>query len=135
MLMSGTAGAQINWNDGQVKWYGHKEGMAAARLGNKPVLLIVYADWCGVCKEYSTMFTDPEVVKYSKNVVLIRLNQDTDRQFLAKTKFDAKYVPRTYILNKHQEIQPSPYKTDEYAFFLPPDSNDLLVKILKEMKP
>lgn len=135
LLLPSFACAAINWNDQAVKWYGYDDGVAAAKRENKPILLVVYADWCGVCKRYSTMFADPAVVGNSRNVVLIRLNQDTDGKYLSKYSLDGKYVPRTYILDKNQVIQPSPYKSSEYAFFLPPESNELLVDIMKTMKP
>lgn len=135
LLFPTFACAGIDWNDKTVKWYGYDDGVAAARRDNKPILLVVYADWCGVCKAYSKMFTDPAVIASSQNVILIRLNQDSDSKYLSKYSLDGKYVPRTYILNKNQVIQPSPYKREDYAFFLSPDKKDLLVDILKTMKP
>ncbi len=135
MLLPSFALAGINWNDKAVKWYGYDEGVAAAKREHKPILLVVYADWCGVCKKYSVMFSDPAVIKRSQNVVLIRLNQDTDSKYLAKYSLDGKYVPRTYILDKDLVIQPSPYKSEDYAFFLPPESNAQLLDILSKMAP
>lgn len=134
-LLPSLALAGINWNDKAVQWHGYDAGVAAAKHDNKPILLVVYADWCGVCKKYSTMFTDPAVIEASRNVVLIRLNQDTDSKYLAKYSLDGKYVPRTYILDKNQVIQPSPYKTKNYAFFLAPGNNEFLVQLFNEMKP
>jgi thiol:disulfide interchange protein len=135
LILPSMAFAGIDWNDKQVKWHSYDAGVAAAQRENKPILLVVYADWCGVCKKYSTMFTDPAVIKGSKKVVLIRLNQDTDGKYLAKYSLDGKYVPRTFIMNKNQVIQPSPYKSDNYAFFLPPESNAFLVELFDQMKP
>lgn len=135
LLLPSLAFAAINWNDKAVKWHGYEDGIAAAKRDNKPILLVVYADWCGVCKQYSKMFNDPAVVNSSRNVVLIRLNQDKDGKYLAKYSLDGKYVPRTYIMNKDQVIQPSPYKRADYAFFLPPDSNEFLVELFNVMKP
>ena len=135
MLFPSLALAGVDWNDQAVKWYGYDDGVAAAQRENKPILLVVYADWCGVCKKYSKMFADPAVIKSSQHVVLIRLNQDTDSKYLAKYSLDGKYVPRTYILNKDRVIQPSPYKSKDYAFYLPPESNAQLLDILSTMKP
>jgi thiol:disulfide interchange protein len=135
LILPSMAFAGIDWNDKQVKWHSYDAGVAAAQRENKPILLVVYADWCGVCKKYSVMFSDPAVIKGSKKVVLIRLNQDTDGKYLAKYSLDGKYVPRTFIMNKNQVIQPSPYKSDNYAFFLPPESNAFLVELFDQMKP
>lgn len=135
LLLPSLAFAGIDWNDKNVKWHSYDDGIAAAQRENKPILLVVYADWCGVCKKYSAMFTDPAVIKGSKKVVLIRLNQDKDSKYLAKYSLDGKYVPRTFIMNKSQVIQPSPYKRDDYAFFLPPQSNAFLVELFDQMKP
>lgn len=135
MLAPALAFGKIGWNDEAVKWHGFEEGVAIAKRDNKPVLLVVYADWCGVCKRYSVMFQDERIVKSAKRVVLIRLNQDTDQRYLKQFSLDGAYVPRTYILNKDLAIQPSPYKTKKYGFFLAPENTDLLVNILDTMQP
>jgi thiol-disulfide isomerase/thioredoxin len=135
LIGSSSAFAGIDWNDKAVQWHGYAEGAAIAKRENKPMLLIVYADWCGVCKQYATMFNDPKVLAASRKVVLVRLNQDRDKKDLVKYSLDGKYVPRTFILNKDLVIQPSPYKRDDYGFFLPPQSNELLVDIMNTMKP
>lgn len=135
LLFPAYVSASIDWNDKVVKWHAYDDGVAAAKRENKPILLVVYADWCGVCKNYSGMFADPAVIQASKKVVLIRLNQDKDNKFLAKYSLDGKYVPRTFIMNKNQVIQPSPYKTSDYGFFLPPENNEFLVRLLNTMQP
>jgi thiol-disulfide isomerase/thioredoxin len=126
--------AEIDWNDGKVQWHSYVDGLLAAKKENKNILVIVYADWCGASKQYSKMFFDPEVIESSKNVVLIKLNQDTDKQFTKKYSLDGDYVPRTYILGKDLNIRPSPYKSKKYDFYLPPGNNKYLASLLKNLK-
>jgi len=102
------------------------------RADNKGAILIVYADWCGVCKRYSEMFRDPEVVKQSKHVVLIRINQDTS-PYAKDFSFDGSYVPRTFILDKRGKVLASPFGDKKHGFFLPPGHSDYLVKLFSYM--
>lgn len=126
--------AEIDWNDSSVSWHGYVDGLMEAKKQGKNVVLVVYADWCSVCKQYSKMFYDNNVIAASKNVVLVRLNQDHDKHYLKKFSLDGEYVPRTYILDSNFTVQPSPFKSKKYGFFLPPDNSDYLVKLFKQLK-
>ena len=123
--------AAIDWNDSDVEWYNYADGIEQAKQDGKKALIIVYADWCGVCKRYSEMFRNPEVVKQAKGVILIRINQDTEKQYADKFSVDGTYIPRTYILGTEQQILSSPYKSEKYGFFLPPGKDEFLIKLLE----
>jgi thiol-disulfide isomerase/thioredoxin len=124
----------IDWNDKDVEWHGYVDGLLAAKKEKKNVVLIVYADWCGVCKKYSTMFQDADVIRNSKNVVLVKLNQDTDTMYLKKYSLDGEYVPRTYLLDSEFNVMPSPYKSKKYDFYLAPGNESYLASLLNKLK-
>jgi thiol-disulfide isomerase/thioredoxin len=126
------ATAQIDWNDQQIEWHDYPDGLIKMKSDNKAAILIVYADWCGVCKRYSKMFLDPEVVKQAKNVVLIRINQDTS-PYVKDFAYDGNYVPRTFILDKRGKVLDSPFKNGKYSFFLPPGRSEYFAKLLSYM--
>ncbi|NIW47082.1 MAG: hypothetical protein GWN30_20735, partial [Gammaproteobacteria bacterium] len=115
-------------------WHGYVDGMLEAKKQGKNVVLIVYADWCSVCKRYSKMFFNNSVIANSDNVVLVRLNQDQDQRYLKKFSLDGKYVPRTYILDSNFKVQPSPFKSKKYDFYLPPGNEEYLVRLFKKLK-
>ena len=134
LCMPVVANAEIDWNDADIKWYGYVDGMLAAKRQQKNVILVVYANWCSVCKKYSRMFHDPSVISHSDKVVLVRLNQDEDGHYLSKFSLDGKYVPRTYILNADFEVQPSPFKSKKYDFYLPPNNVSYLVNLMSSLE-
>lgn len=125
--------AEIDWNEHEVKWYGYIDGMLEARKQKKNVVLVVYADWCSVCKKYSKMFYDKSVISNSDKVILVKLNQDKDERYLKKFSLDGQYVPRTYILDSEFKVQPSPFKSNKYDFFLPPNNSDYLVRLFNTL--
>jgi len=129
---SGVAADHIDWNSQQIEWHDYPDGLETMKSNNQPAVLIVYADWCGVCKRYSKMFQDPEVVKQSKSVVFIRINQDTS-PYVKDFSRDGSYVPRTFLLDKHGTVLDSPFKNKRYSFFLPPGSTEYLAKLLSYM--
>jgi thiol-disulfide isomerase/thioredoxin len=89
--------AETGWNVAEVAWQTYDAGIAKAKAEGKPVCVIIYADWCPHCRNYSHVFEDPRVVKRAKDFVMIRLNGDTD-EAAKKYTTDGGYVPRTYFL-------------------------------------
>ena len=134
MIFSLSACGGIDWNESEIKWHGYADGMAAAKAQNKKIILIVYAEWCGVCKKYSKMFKDEKIVSRADNVVFIKIDQDEGDQSLEKYSIDGSYVPRTYLINREQEIMESPYKSKKYQFYLPPNQTNYLASLLDELK-
>ena len=93
-----TALAGGDWNDGAVKWRSYEDGLAAAKKENKPILLIVYTEWCPHCANYSGVFHDPKVVEEVQKFVLIRIDKDKYPDISKKYAPDGEYNPRSYFL-------------------------------------
>jgi hypothetical protein len=87
-----------DWNDGAVAWKPLDDGLAASKKEQKPLCLIVYTEWCPHCGNYSKIFHDPKVVEKAKQFVMVRLDQDKEKDRTAKYAPDGGYIPRTMFL-------------------------------------
>ena len=68
--------------------------------GNIPVLLDIYANWCGPCKVLSPILKE---IKSDFNASLVILKIDVDKNTAISNKFQVKGVP-TLILFKSGKI-------------------------------
>lgn len=61
-----------------VEWLTFESGVRKAATGDKPVLIDIYAPWCGWCTRLqSDVYTDRRVQSYlSENFIVSRLNID-----------------------------------------------------------
>lgn len=91
------AAAEIHW-EGPVAWKDWDAGLAQAKAEKKPILLLVYADWCPRCRELVPVFQDPEVVKLAEGLVMVRQNGDLKPPFLDAFESLGGYVPRLFFL-------------------------------------
>jgi protein-disulfide reductase (glutathione) len=95
-----------NWNDANIKWMSYDEGLALAKKDHKPICLIFFTTWCPHCKNYSSVFSDPQVVKKAQSFVMIRLDKDKNGELSAKYAPDGQYIPRTLFLSSAGEVDP-----------------------------
>lgn len=86
------------WNDAQISWVGFEEGLARAHAENRPMLLVMHADWCVHCRNYSHVFEDPRIVERARDLVMVRIDVDDERDIASRYALDGGYVPRTYFL-------------------------------------
>ena len=88
----------IEWPE-SVAWKTWDEGKRLAQQTNKPILLLVYANWCPHCRELAPVFSDPEVQKLSSQMILIKQDADADAPWLGETVGRlGTYVPRVFFL-------------------------------------
>lgn len=124
----------IDWNNDELKWHSYEQGMKKIKEGQSKGILIFYADWCSTCKLYSKLFKNRKVVKSLKNLVLIRVNREENLELSEKYNFDGTYIPRTFALDSHGDVVGGLYdKSDQYAYFLPPDDPDYLTDFVGEL--
>jgi thiol:disulfide interchange protein len=105
VLVPSRATAGADWNDQQVHWLSYEKGLAAARQHHKPICMVLYAEWCPHCRNYSQIFKDPKVIEKSSQFVMIRLDVDTDKALADRFNVDGTYVPRTYFMSPDGTIQ------------------------------
>ncbi len=88
-----------DWNDAGIAWRPYTEGLAEAKKDGKPICLVVFTEWCPHCKNYSSVFHDAKLVEMAKRFVMIRLDQDQNKDLLAGFGPDGQYIPRTLFLS------------------------------------
>lgn len=58
----------------------HDKGLETARLKEKPMVLILYADWCQWCKKlFEETFADPRIKFLKDEFVWVKANSDLDQ--------------------------------------------------------
>lgn len=99
-------GGPIHWSE-RVDWVPWEQALAEAGSSGKPICLVVYADWCGRCRELAPLFDDPELVALSKRMLMVRQNSDERPPWLQQ-RFGqlGSYVPRVLLLDSKGELQP-----------------------------
>ena len=61
-----TAATGQAWGGTAIAWKSADEGLAAAKAAGRRALVVVSAEWCGHCRNYARVFSDPRVVDQLK---------------------------------------------------------------------
>lgn len=121
-----------DWNDAGIAWKPYEAGMAEAKESKKPVLLVIYTDWCPHCTRYSAVFHDPKVVEKAKGFVMIRVERDANKAISAKHAPDGEYIPRTMFLDADGAMQDIHEQRQNYLYFYDTSSPDSLLRSMGE---
>lgn len=107
-----------DWNDSGIAWKSYEAGLVEAKKEKKPVLLIFYTEWCPHCTNYSKLFHDPKVVEQSKQFVMVRVDNDKNKDLGKKFAPDGGYIPRTFFLASDGTLDPEIHEArDQYKYF------------------
>jgi len=118
VLTAAPAAAGGDWNDKGIKWQSYEDGLVAAKKDNKPILLVVYTEWCPHCTNYSGVFHDPKVVEESQKFVMVRIDKDKYPDISKKYAPDGEYIPRTYFLKSDGTLVPEIHAPrDQFKYF------------------
>ena len=125
---------QIDWNDRELKWSKPSEGLLAMKRGGANGLLVVFAEWCPVCHEYSKTFHDSEVVAALRDVTVMRIDQDGSDKLVHRFTPDGEYVPLTFFLGSDGKPISDLYESDpKFKYFFPPDHASDLAMLIRAM--
>ena len=118
LLDRSPARAGGDWNDAAIGWKPYADGVAAAAKEKKPVCLVFYTEWCPHCANYSKVFHDPRVVEQAKKFVMVRVDNDKEKEISQKYAPDGQYIPRTFFLSSAGELDASiQAPKDKYKYF------------------
>jgi thiol-disulfide isomerase/thioredoxin len=124
-----------DWNDAQVTWRPYADGLAEAKKSGKPICLIFYAEWCPVCQNYSRIFHDPKVVEQARKFVMIRLDQDKEKELAVRYSPDGGYIPRTLFLSPAGELDKDIKASDaKYGYFYGDQDPALLLEKMEAVQ-
>ncbi len=86
------------------QWYTYEEGILAAGVKDKPIIMDFYADWCQPCiaMEEGT-YPDPRVIGEMSDFIAIKV--DTQKRIDIESKYGIAYYPTVVFLDaKGKEI-------------------------------
>ena len=95
----GAAAAEaIAWGNA-VPWLDYETALARAKAEGKAVGVVVYADWCSVCRALAPQFTAGPVLEASPQVLWVLQNEDAAPEWLQQGFGEfGSYVPRIFFL-------------------------------------
>jgi len=89
----------IAWGDA-IAWRDWDAALRTAKAENKPLCVVVYANWCPRCKELAPVFQTPQVVSAAAGLVMVRQDQDKAAAWLEERLGGyGDYVPRVIFLD------------------------------------
>ncbi len=81
----------------------HDKGYASAAAEHKPMVMVLYADWCGWCKKLiNTTIPDPRVQKYWDTFVWTKVNSDKLAEY--KERYQQKGFPLVIMTNAEGKV-------------------------------
>lgn len=96
---SAPRGPDGRWG-GRVDWRSWEEGVVRAKEEGRPMMVVVYADWCPRCKALEGVFDEPDVLALSRRLVMIRQDHDEGPPWLRKLDAEhGSYVPRIFFFS------------------------------------
>jgi thiol:disulfide interchange protein len=95
----------VEWR-GDIQWHTWNDALSLASRESKPIMVVVYADWCPHCRDLGPVFADPEIERLAKRFVMVRQNHDESPAWLEpyNQKYGG-YVPRIFFFDSSGKMQ------------------------------
>ncbi|XP_073239584.1 uncharacterized protein [Porites lutea] len=119
-----------------IEWSLLDESFEMAKVGNKPIMLIIHKSWCGACKALKKKFAkSSEITEISKRFVMVNIEDDSGKE-AEKYDVDGAYAPRMFFIDPFtKQIMKEYHNTDptfdeyKYAYGEP----DQIVVVMKKV--
>jgi thiol:disulfide interchange protein len=136
MLFSSLAFAEkINWNEAKINWYSYESGLEELKANNANGIILLYADWCPTCQEYSKLFQEKEVLKSLEDIILIKANVDEVEGVEHLIEYNESYVPKTIAIDSEGNVLENIYtEKKKYIFYLHPNNPNELLELVDTVK-
>jgi FKBP-type peptidyl-prolyl cis-trans isomerase 2 len=87
------------WRDTQIPWMeDYEEAIAAAGRGDKPIVLVLYADWCGFSKKlFDRTMEDPRIKVLKDRFVWLKI--DSSKDCFYKNRFGQEGYPMIVVMD------------------------------------
>ncbi|MCI9845761.1 thioredoxin family protein [Flavobacterium pectinovorum] len=84
----------------------YKKALENAKIEQKPLFVMLYADWCPHCNQMKKdVFSDPEVIAFlNKNYICIWKNVEKEEGITLKNKFNTKSLPTFLFLDTNETL-------------------------------
>jgi thiol-disulfide isomerase/thioredoxin len=91
---------------GNIDWHTWSDALGIAARESKPIMVLVYADWCPHCRALGPVFSDPAVEALAKHFVMVRQNNDEDPAWLEPYNQQyGGYVPRIFFFDSKGKMR------------------------------
>lgn len=123
----------VEWR-GAIEWHEWKDALGLASRSSKPIMLVVYADWCPHCRALGPVFADPEIESLSKRFVMVRQNHDDSPPWLEpyNQKYGG-YVPRIFFFDQNGKMREDLTSGHpRYPFFYAAEQPEFLKKSMRK---
>lgn len=93
-----TRNAPSNGFGDAIAWQSLDEGIELAKQQDRPLMLVVHADWCQSCRSLKPKFASSAITDLSKFFVMVNIDQDKNERS-HEFVVDGGYVPRILFLD------------------------------------
>jgi thiol:disulfide interchange protein len=123
----------VKWT-ANVAWRTWEEALPLAKRESKPILVVVYADWCPHCRTLAPAFGDPQIEALAKHFVMVRQNDDDDPAWLEPYKKFGGYVPRVFFFDSKGQLRDDITSGHpRYPFFYAAEHIDFLKQSMRRV--
>jgi protein-disulfide reductase (glutathione) len=89
-----------------IAWRDWDTALLTAKAEDKSVCVVVYADWCPLCKELAPEFAKPELASAAAGLIMVRQDQDEGAPWLKERLGPyGNYLPRVIFLDANGDVR------------------------------
>lgn len=119
----------IAWPSG-LDWMSWSDAADQASKSGKIRMLVVYADWCGVCRKVAPWFGDKDLQAAAAPLLVVRQNKDEAPEWMEKYAATGNSVPRVLFIKPDGSLDTSiTSDRSDYPYFY--GTPELLLKSIR----